>query len=419
MKLTLKIASLCLVLFLPIRNMEAATGRQVGPEPGLAAGVPPSGVSLCAYGEYLRPLGSSFGGNCSNFIKLVDDYITHANINSSWTLIPFSVAQHYFVRVRYNGLTYNALTSYSTSTKSDYGLDISDPNFHSYLFGEYIPRVFLPHGPNAKNHIPSDSSHPTYLAEDGYNTDYKFLGVRVNGSFTSNVKWDSAYPQNSTEWLNGWEAFHAYAKEHAPSIRLNAHIGSMSDPGWNTFHQLYANCPAIMRETFKISSLSTLSSYAHSQFYNQLLNLYWFANVAAPVFSTAVNPNEPRTRVLQFGTWLDNGDIHTALATYLMVRGPNTFFDLLRLNPQVGVNPSLWLPVTNAIGAGTSAPTVIRSRSGSGYVLLQRNWQYGISYLNLSGSTQVISLPSGSKNWSGKSISTLTLGNGKGDVVLR
>lgn len=375
---------------------------------------------MCAYGDYLRALSSSFGGSCPNLTKFVDDFLSHWNSpGSSWTRVPASIASKYFVKVAYDGTTYNAITGYSTSKVVDYGLNIADPNYQSYLFESYVPNVFLPNGPNAKNHLPSDPSHPTYLSMDGFKTDYSFLGVDANGSFTSNVIWEPGYAQNWNQWLAGWEAYFAFAKQYAPTIRLSPHIGSMSFPNWSAFQQLYIDCPAMMRETFSISSLSTMGSYSHSQFYNQLVNLYWFANIAPPVFSTAVNPNEPLTRVLQWGTWLDNGDIHTALATYSMVRGPNTFFDVVTPGgAQYAVNPSQWLPIATAIGAGTSAPTVIRGTATNGTVLLQRTWQHGISFLNLSGTTQVISLPAGSKNWVGNAISSLTLPNGKGDVVL-
>lgn len=417
MKLILKIAPICLSLLTPIRPIEAAS-RQVGPEPGLQFGTVPSGVSMCAFGSYNRALGSAYDGSCPNLIKMVDDFITHAGTSSSWTFMPFSVAEHYFVRVSYDGGSYNAATSYSSSSNIQYGLNVADSNFNSFLAGEYFPKYLLPRGPNAKNGIPSNSSHPTYVAMDGYLTDYSFLGAWV-GDFKSNVKWEPGYAQNATAWLQAWESFFSYAKEHATAIRLAPHIGSMNNPGWSTFHELYANCPAMMRETYKISSLASMGASAHSQYYNEMINLYWFANAAPPVFSTAVNPNEPRTRVVDWGTWLDNGDIHTALAAYSMVRGPNTFFDLLKPGgAQPAVNPNEWLPIANKLGSGTSAPTTIATGSGTGYVLLKRTWQYGTSYLNLTGRTQTVSLPSGSRNWSGTLIHSLTLANGKGDVVV-
>jgi hypothetical protein len=417
-KLTLKFASLCLLL--PISSFATTVwSRQVGPEAGLQFGVPPSGVSMCAFGDYVRALNSAFGGDCPTLIKFVDDFVTHWN-DLMPTYIPASDAKNYFVPVNYKGRIYNGRIPYTTYL--DYGYDIARPAFQDYIFSYYVPQLFLPHGPNEKNGIPSDAKHPTYLSADGYSTNYNFYGVWINGTFTSNVTWEPAYPQNSTEWFNGWKAFYAYAKAHAPAIRLSPHIGSMSDPGWDKFQALYADCPALMREPYFLSSLSAPADFLYKQIYNQLLNLYWFANVAPPVFSTSVNPSEPRTRVVQWGTWVDNGDVQTALAVYTMVRGPNTFFDLLHHTPQVAVNPSQWLPIVRKIGAGTSAPTVIATASGksasSGYNLLRRTWQHGISYLNLSGSTRVIHLPLGSKDWHGNSISSITLGLGKGYVVL-
>lgn len=405
-----------------VQASSVSWSRQVGPEAGLQFGVPAPDTNMCAYGDYQRSIKSSFGGNCPALIKLVDDYLTHW-ASAFPTLIPGSDAQAYFVPVTYDGTVYNAVTSYSNSSNPDYGFNIASTDLQNYLFNYYVPQILLPNGPNAKNNLPSDPSHPTYISMDGYCTNYTFYGVDINGKFTSNVTWNAGYPQSSAQWLQAWQAFFAFAKSNAPTIRLSPHVGSMYDPTWASFQSLYADTPAMERETFRISSLVSLGAYARLQFYNQLLNMYWFANVATPVFSTSVNPNEPTSRVLQWGTWLDNGDIHTALATYSMVRGPNTFFDLLTpASPQYAVNPTLWLPVANALGAGTSGPTVILVGTGytanSGYVLLQRTWEHGISYLNLTGATQVINLAPGSKDWNGNSISTLTLQNGTGDVVL-
>jgi hypothetical protein len=104
-----------------------------------------------------------------------------------------------------------------------------------------------------------------------------------------------------------------------------------------------------------------------------------------------------------------------------MVRGPNSFFDLLSStnNP---IDPTQWLSVVKQLGSSTSAPTVVSIASGkiatSGYNLWRRTWQHGISYFNHTGAAVTVTLPTGAKNWSGVLVKTTTIGDGKGDVFV-
>jgi hypothetical protein len=104
-----------------------------------------------------------------------------------------------------------------------------------------------------------------------------------------------------------------------------------------------------------------------------------------------------------------------------MVRGQNSFFDLLSStnNP---IDPTQWLGIVKQLGSSTSAPTVVSTASGkiatSGYSLWRRTWQHGIAYFNHTGAAVTVNLPTGAKNWSGVSVKTITIGDGKGDVFV-
>jgi hypothetical protein len=110
------------------------------------------------------------------------------------------------------------------------------------------------------------------------------------------------------------------------------------------------------------------------------------------------------------------------LAIYMLMRGANTFFDVQ--TGSYGAVPSTWLPITTKVGnaSGSGSIEVLRTASGrsvsSGYNLLKRTYSNGAAYFNLTGTTQTISLPAGSKNWSGGSISSIALADGKGYVVI-
>lgn len=406
----------------PSPALAAGWSRQVGPEPGLEfASTLPAGVSQSQYGDEERPITSTYSNAADPTMLMAVDVNVTDWASDLPTLIPQSVAQQFFVPVTYQGTTSNAVISYCTPSNPIYGFNVASSAYLNYIFNYWVPNLLLPHSPNARFGIPTNPSHPTYVALDGLSTNYDFYGVFAGQGLVTypNVTWAAGYPQNSSQWEAAWVAFFAYAKQNAPSVRLSAHVFTLDD--YSTFQTIFANCPAMDKEHFPLSSLASLSSYQHGTLYNQIMSLYWFANVAPPVFSTAVNPNEPQTRVLQVGVDIDNGDIQTALAFYTMYRGPNTFFDALTGGGTTAVNPSTWLPQANQLGAGTSAPTVLTTAGGqtaaSGYVVLQRTWQHGVTYMNLSGSTQTITVPSGATNWEGQSITSITLGNGQGAVV--
>jgi len=404
---------LCLLSVLAITSATAfSASRTVGPEPGLGFAAAPSGVSMCAYGEYIRSPLSAFGGSCSKLIKAVDLELNQGtSATQSYFLLPYSIVKQYNVKVNCQGMS--GLPA--MSILKQYAVNMADPLYQQYVFRSFVENMLARSGPNHMNGIPVDSSHPTYLSLDGFSPNYSYLGAVINGVWRSNVTWEPAFPSNPSEWYAGLRAFFSYAKTYAPQIRLSPHAGSMEN--WSVFKTLYANCPAMMREWFPISKLHSYSVYQRGQFYNQLINLQWFANAAPRVFA-----NDPPTRVVQWGTLLDNGDMQTALAIYLLARGANTFFDLQ--TGSYGVNPSKWVPIVTKVGStsGSGSIQVLRTASGraasSGYNLLKRTYPNGAAYFNMTGTTQTISLPSGSKNWSGGSISSITLADGKGYVVI-
>jgi hypothetical protein len=404
---------LCVLSLLAITSATAlSASRTVGPEPGLGFAAPPSGISICSYGDYIRSPLSAFGGNCSKLLKAVDTELNQGtSATESYFLLPFSIVSQYNVKVNYSGMS--GLPG-MTPLKQN-AVNLADPLYQQYVLGPFMNDMLAKYGPNHVSGVPVDSAHPTYISLDGWSSNYSYIGAVVNGIWKGNVIWQAGYPSSRSEWYTGVQAFVNYAKNYATQIRLSPHTGSMED--WSVFKTVYANCPAMLREWFPISKVPSYGAYQRSQFYNQLINLYWFANVPPPVFS-----NDPPTRIVQWGTLLDNGDMQTALAIYMLMRGANTFFDVQ--TGSYGAVPSTWLPITTKVGnaSGSGSIEVLRTASGqsvsSGYNLLKRTYSNGAAYFNLTGTTQTISLPAGSKNWSGGSISSIALADGKGYVVI-
>jgi hypothetical protein len=285
-------------------------------------------------------------------------------------------------------------------------LNVGDSSYLNWLHTSYLPML------QTKNYVPNTKTQwGWYLwTMDGNVTNYTSIGTMINGLWVGNVKVDAGYPQTAAAWAASWAAYFKYAVDHNSPIRFSPHIGSMSQPDWTYFKTMYQYCPAILKEWFPLSQMATWGYYSRNQAYNQMSNLYWFANVAPPVFS-----NDPPSRIIDFGIDIDNGDIHTALAFYGLVRGPNTIFSALGPTASTAYNPAAWLPAATKLGSGTSAPQVIAGTAPA--VLVRRLFQRGAVFFNYGAGSQFISLPTGTTDWNGHTITSLTLANGKGDVV--
>jgi hypothetical protein len=162
--------------------------------------------------------------------------------------IPSTQAAAYAVKVVANGVTYRG----TNSDFSSYGLNVGDPNYQKYYFLDYVPNYLIPHGPYPTT---TTTTHPLYMSLDAQGTDYAVWGANVNGVWTKGT-WISSQAQNATDWLNAYRSFYAYAKNNQPKVRLSPHLSGMNNPAPSTFQLMFADVPALEKETFKISSLT-------------------------------------------------------------------------------------------------------------------------------------------------------------------
>jgi hypothetical protein len=127
-------------------------------------------------------------------------------------------------------------------------------------------------------------------------------------------------------------------------------------------------------------------------------------------------------------------NFETAMALYLLIRGPNTFVDLLYggcgtcTQAQYVPNLSLynWGSLLKTLGstAGSSAPTVVAMAAGhthasDGYDLYSRTFVGGQAWFNMTGANQTIAAPANAKDWNGNPVTgTFTLADATGEVLL-
>ena len=367
----------------------STTVRALGPEPGLQYA---NAQNLCQFGSYTRRLNSNLGGTCPNFLKLVDTWLLDAiptgqtGATEAFTLLPYAdVAQYQIGTARVGSAMVTVF-------------DITNPAYQKYIFEAYFPNIFLPHlGKSAYGHVPS-VAQPVYVGIDSFNIDFNW------------VTFDAGVNMSPGEWYAGWGTFFQYALANRPEIRLHPHMSGLSD--WSVFQGIYQYVPGQMKEHFNIGSAPKMGTYERGQLNNQIVNTFWFANEAPPLFR-----GDPPTRVVTWGTDIGNGDVHSALALYCLVRGPNTFFELL--SGSSAADPSEWEPACSILGLPIilNPPQVVATgKLGS---LYKRQYSHGAAYFNLTGSAQAITVPTGSVKWDGITPQgNFTLADGKGEVVL-
>lgn len=357
--------------------------RVVGPEPGLQYASPGPGLTLSQFGTYTRRVISNNGGPSSNFIKVQDTFLEQVTPTSeSFSLLKFSEVQQWIIGTHGTGA---------------WVFNMGDPAFQNYIFNTYMTRDFLPHTQLTQyGHLPT-ASNPCYVGMDGFNIDYNFPHFTVPN------------PPTAAQWYAGWTAFFQYALAHRPEIRLHPHMSGLSD--WSVFRNIFQYVPAQMKEHFEIGDVPKMGVYERKQVNQQIINTYWFANQAPPLFF-----NDPPTRVVTWGTSIANGDYHSAFALYCLVRGPNTFFELL--SGSAGVDPQLWSGASSHLGPPVTSNGPQTIGSGSLGALYQRNYPHGLAYFNFTGSAQTVSLPAGATDWAGNPLTVITIPDGTGAVVL-
>ena len=113
--------------------------------------------------------------------------------------------------------------------------------------------------------------------------------------------------------------------------------------------------------------------------------------------------------------------LRTAYMEYLIFRGPNFFFGPTFIGPtNAGVPISDYAQLRQALGLPTGPATDVQYGNDPGFRLYSRPTSNGLVYLNWSGQTLTITLPTGSTYFdrNGNHVASLTIPDLSGDYVL-
>jgi hypothetical protein len=227
--------------------------------------------------------------------------------------------------------------------------------------------------------------------------------VRTDGN---NLSWDEPFPQNDDEWVDAIIAGIRNIKEIDPTINLICNEANASSE--EKYERIYAELDGVILENFLYLRFS--SSY--EPFNSERL---------AQTFERLQGVNAEKVQIFQpRPTSGDDEELRTAYIGYLIMSGPNSFFGALD-EANYEINPANYMPIRASLGEPTAAPTYEQVEDGSfGYRLYQREFEGGIVYLNWTGETQRIELPTGTeyRDRDGNIVTEIVLPDKTGDYII-
>jgi hypothetical protein len=228
-----------------------------------------------------------------------------------------------------------------------------------------------------------------------------------SGVFHYVSQFDPPFAQNNAEFLDSIIYFLARLKTIAPDIHIMGNEGDMADE--SKFPQVWSGFDGTMREDILVGFLP--DSDSRNILYREYKRYQWEGPAGKVAILQALIPND--------STFRDK--LPTAYMEYLIFRGPNFFFGPTFIGPtNAGVPISEYAQMQKALGLPTGPATDFQYGSDSGFRLYSRATSNGLVYLNWSGRTLTITLPSGTTYFdrNGNHVTSLTIPDLSGEYVL-
>lgn len=285
------------------------------------------------------------------------------------------------------------------------GINVASPAYIDYWVNEYArPKLY---NANFANY---------WISLDECSFMRRIYGVVDNqGRYRSDVQWDAPFPQTEEAYQANIMAFFAGVKARMPELKLMC-----NDGGQDTA----AEHAAIFQN---------IDGAAFEDMTPQLTTTGWYTRNEFAVLLDSQNDLVQRGKVLIDCTILNSWDdipgrTQTAYAAYLLVAGANSFFcpmidpDSGNLqNATVEIDPAHYAAMKNSLGPPIA--TFVREQRGEspGYSLYSRRTEGGIVYLNWSGGTVTVALPTDATyvDQHGNVVTSITLGDMGSGYVLR
>lgn len=302
-----------------------------------------------------------------------------------------------------------------------WGINPGDACYLDWWANSYIYPYIVPGSQG-----PPSIQQPLYINLDGWAVNNLVYGTYLNNARVAPGSADltlNAPLQSEAQLVAATDQFYSQILQQYPDICPIPHDASMTyDPSqyalaYGTYwKQAYAHACGILEEDILGSSSTggNLWAYTPDLLWWTINDISWMGNDAP-----SVRPDGSK-RIGLIRTHAVAGDVAslmTELMFYEIVKGPNFFFDPYVIGTGYAWDPSAYTAVWNALGNPTADYSV--STQTPGPALYSRSYQGGIVFLNWTGQTQIITLPTGKTYYdpSGASVTQITLSDKTGSYV--
>jgi hypothetical protein len=328
-----------------------------------------------------------------------------------WSYFPYSALRNYeakevaagrppiFVTATYNGKKRPVVWAWSlklsngvpTASSQDweYAVNVGDDRFIKFWLNQYLRPLMWQSMYNVPN---------LWWGLDESAFLWSLYGVLDdNNRFVAGVPWDSPFPQNATAYATSITTFFSRVQTLAPDVRLMINVGSMDDP--SQISTEFANVPGMLMEGYYERNPS---AYTRNSWIPYFQGIKWFGGQNRPMVMRALIPS---------------GDsVLNAFAEYEILKGSNFFFAPMYDGTGTAMPVSTYSQMDADLGTPLAAFQSKQVGSSIGYQLFWRMFDGGVVYLNWTGSTYTVTLPTDRVyyNTSGAAITQLTIADGAG-----
>jgi hypothetical protein len=234
---------------------------------------------------------------------------------------------------------------------------------------------------------------------------YGVYGVLDDSNhFVSGVTWDAPFPQDDDAYLNSVMTAFYYIKMLAPEINVMPNYGSMRNPG--RFSEVFSDIPGISLENMYDGQ--NPSGYLRNARMSDFDNVSWFgAQGRVGILRSEIPQGDPVA-------------MRTALVIYELVKGPNFFFAPAIDGSGSSMPTSAYIDAKNKLGQPTATfQSTLEPGMWGGYRLFSRTFSGGIVYLNWTGTTKTVVLPSDRPYYdpNGSRVTQISIPDGTGTYV--
>jgi len=276
-----------------------------------------------------------------------------------------------------------------------YAVNAADERYIDFYINEFLKKIVFPG---------ASSVSGKWIHCDTGMFSYGYYGVFNDaGNYVSGVKWDEPFPQNQQEFQTMIKTFFKRIKEKS-GINIMVNRGGIPT---EYMEYIWSEIPGSLHErSFDYEKTST---YDRDKWYEKFQ--FW---------EMMRRDNKPVVFYTRAQERSNAEKIRTYFIAYLIVRGDNFFYaPKSDLSGSKDLAPSYYEPIRDAVGPAVAEPQSEQRGSSKGRRVYWRKMQKGMIYLNYTGSTQTIQLPSDRtyRNRSGQVVTSITLADMRGDYV--